>query len=221
MTAAPLLAIRDLQVVLRLDDGVMPILDGIDLDLAPGKVLALVGESGSGKSVTAQAILRILPRALQLAGGAMLLRSNGAALDLAASPPTAAACRASAAGEIAMIFQEPMSSFSPLHTIGNQVGEVLRIHERLSKQAARQRTIELLDQVGIPNPARRGRPLSLRVLRRHAPAGDDRQGAVLQSVAAAGGRADDRARRHHPGPDPDAHARPAGRVRHGHPVHHP
>jgi oligopeptide/dipeptide ABC transporter ATP-binding protein len=154
MTAAPLLSIRALQVVLRLDDGVIPILDGIDLDLAPGKVMALVGESGSGKSVTAQAILRILPRTLQIAGGTMLLRSNGAALDLAGVPADGKVMQGIRGRRIGMIFQEPMSSFSPLHTVGNQVGEVLRIHERLSKQAARQRTIELLDRVGIPNPAR-------------------------------------------------------------------
>jgi peptide/nickel transport system ATP-binding protein len=155
MTPAPLLSIRGLQVVLRLDDGVVPILDGIDLDLAPGKVMALVGESGSGKSVTAQAILRILPRVLAIAGGAMLFRSNGGtALDLAGVPADGAAMQGIRGRRIAMIFQEPMSSFSPLHTVGNQVGEVLRIHERLSKQAARQRTIELLDRVGIPNPAR-------------------------------------------------------------------
>ena len=154
MTAAPLLSIRALQVVLRLDDGVVPILDGIDLDLAPGKVMALVGESGSGKSVTAQAILRILPRTLQIAGGTMLLRSNGAVLDLAGVPADGKVMQGIRGRRIGMIFQEPMSSFSPLHTVGNQVGEVLRIHERLSKQAARQRTIELLDRVGIPNPAR-------------------------------------------------------------------
>jgi ABC-type dipeptide/oligopeptide/nickel transport system ATPase component len=154
MTPAPLLSIRALQVVLRLDDGVVPILDGIDLDLAPGKVMALVGESGSGKSVTAQAILRILPRMLQIAGGTMLLRANGTALDLAGVPADGAVMQGIRGRRIGMIFQEPMSSFSPLHTVGNQVGEVLRIHERLSKQAARERTIELLDRVGIPNPAR-------------------------------------------------------------------
>jgi peptide/nickel transport system ATP-binding protein len=154
MTPDPLLSVRGLQVVLRLDDGVVPILDGIDLDLAPGKVMALVGESGSGKSVTAQAILRILPRTLQIAGGAMLFRANGATLDLAGVPADGRAMQGIRGRQIAMIFQEPMSSFSPLHTVGNQVGEVLRIHERLSKEAARQRTIELLDRVGIPNPAR-------------------------------------------------------------------
>jgi peptide/nickel transport system ATP-binding protein len=154
MTPDPLLSVRGLQVVLRLDDGVVPILDGIDLDLAPGKVMALVGESGSGKSVTAQAILRILPRTLQIAGGAMLFRANGATLDLAGVPADGRAMQSIRGRQIAMIFQEPMSSFSPLHTVGNQVGEVLRIHERLSKEAARQRTIELLDRVGIPNPAR-------------------------------------------------------------------
>jgi peptide/nickel transport system ATP-binding protein len=154
MTSAPLLSLRDLRVVLRLDEDEVPILDGIDLELAPGKVMALVGESGSGKSVTAQAILRILPRLLRIAGGQILFGANGTAQDLAGLPADGAAMQRIRGRRIAMIFQEPMSSFSPLHTIGNQVGEVLRIHERLSKQEARQRTMELLDRVGIPNPAR-------------------------------------------------------------------
>jgi peptide/nickel transport system ATP-binding protein len=155
MMPASLLSIRDLHVVLRLDDGEVPILDGIDLDLAPGKVMALVGESGSGKSVTAQAILRILPRMLRITAGAMLFRPNDAgALDLAGVPADGAVMQGIRGRHIAMIFQEPMSSFSPLHTVGNQVGEVLRIHERLSKRAARERTVELLDRVGIPNPGR-------------------------------------------------------------------
>jgi len=153
MTGPPLLAIRDLHVALRLDDGEVPILDGIDLDLAPGKVLALVGESGSGKSVTAQAILRILPRALRLAGGEIRFTAAGTDVDLAKLPADSKRIQDIRGRQIAMIFQEPMSSFSPLHTIGNQVGEVLRIHERLSKADARLRTIELLDKVGIPNPS--------------------------------------------------------------------
>ncbi len=153
MTETSLLTIRNLQVALRLDDGELPILDGIDLDLAPGKVLALVGESGSGKSVTAQAILRILPRALRLAGGEIRFTAAGTDVDLAKLPADSKRIQDIRGRQIAMIFQEPMSSFSPLHTIGNQVGEVLRIHERLSKADARLRTIELLDKVGIPNPS--------------------------------------------------------------------
>ena len=153
MTGPSLLTIRDLHVALRLDDGELPILDGIDLDLAPGKVLALVGESGSGKSVTAQAILRILPRALRLAGGEIRFTAAGTDVDLAKLPADSKRIQDIRGRQIAMIFQEPMSSFSPLHTIGNQVGEVLRIHERLSKADARLRTIELLDKVGIPNPS--------------------------------------------------------------------
>src|SRR4030095_6864507 len=148
MTSAPLLSLRDLRVVLRLDEDEVPILDGIDLELAPGKVMALVGESGSGKSVTAQAILRILPRLLRIAGGQILFGANGAALDLAGLPADGAAMQRIRGRRIAMIFQEPMSSFSPLHTIGNQVGEVLGVHDRLSKQAARTRTMELLDRGG-------------------------------------------------------------------------
>src|SRR5262245_1252885 len=153
MMASSLLSIRGLHVVLTVDGGDLTILDGIDLDLAAGKVMALVGESGSGKSVTAQAILRILPKALRIAGGEILFRSTGAAVDIASLSSDGRVIQGIRGRQIGMIFQEPMSSFSPLHTIGNQVGEVLRIHARLSKADARLRTIELLDKVGIPNPS--------------------------------------------------------------------
>ena len=92
--------------------------------------------------------------------------------------------RAVRGSEIAMIFQEPMTSLNPAFTVGNQIAEAVRIHEKLSRSAARQRAIEMLDLVGIPDPHRRDQELSARVLGRDAPAGHDRDGAVVRPAAA-------------------------------------
>ncbi|MGH6947564.1 MAG: ABC transporter ATP-binding protein [Kiloniellales bacterium] len=152
----PLLEVRNLHIALRADDERFPIVEGIDFAVAPGEVLALVGESGCGKSVTAQSLLQLLPRELEIASGEILFRRCQAspAVDLARLPKDGRDIRRIRGNEIAMIFQEPMSSFSPLHTVGAQIVEVLRLHLKLGKAAARARTIELLDLVGIGDPDR-------------------------------------------------------------------
>ncbi len=134
----------------------MTVIDGVSLTVQPGQVLALVGESGSGKSVTAQSILRLLPRTMPIAGGQILFRDGAAArpVDLAAIEPDGPAIQAIRGNRIAMIFQEPMSSFSPVHTIGSQIGDVLRLHRGLRGEALRRAMADLLDKVGIPNAAR-------------------------------------------------------------------
>ena len=121
-----------------------------------------------------------------------------------------------------MIFQEPMSSFSPVHTIGAQIAEVVQVHERRpARRGARDRAADAPRQGRHPDPDRRARPLSVGVLRRHAPARDDRPRADLRPEPAHRRRADDRARRHHPGADPRPAALAEARARHGDPVHHP
>jgi peptide/nickel transport system ATP-binding protein len=158
-----LLEVRDLRVSFPLDEGVVRALDGASLSIKHGKVLGLVGESGCGKTVTAQSIMRIVPRPGRIDAGQILLyRFRGSSeggmieeIDLAQLNPTGRQIRNIRGKEIAMIFQEPMSSFSPLHTIGNQVMEVVLLHQRVGKQEARARVIEMLDRVGIPNVARR------------------------------------------------------------------
>ncbi|MBL8703939.1 MAG: ABC transporter ATP-binding protein [Rhodospirillales bacterium] len=154
--APPLLEIDDLRVQLRVEGGAVPVIGGVSLSIRPGEVLALVGESGSGKSVTAQSILRLLPRTMPIAGGKILFRErpDAAPVDLAAIEPDGAAIQAIRGNRIAMIFQEPMSSFSPVHSIGSQIGDVLRLHRRLEGAALRKAMADLLDKVGIPNPAR-------------------------------------------------------------------
>jgi len=142
--SAPLLSIRDLTIGF----GPNAAAKSVSFDIAPGETVALVGESGSGKSVTALSILKLLPPSATLSGainfkGQNLLTVSDAEL------------RAVRGNDISMIFQEPMTSLNPVHTVGRQIAEVLAIHKGMRANAARARTIELLDQVGIPDPASR------------------------------------------------------------------
>ena len=149
-----LLEIEDLEISLSADQGTIDVIQSVSFTLAPGKTLALVGESGCGKSVTAASILRLLPRALNITRGSIRFRSpgNGEVTDITKLAPRGKAIRDLRGNDIAMIFQEPMSSFSPLYTIGNQIGEVIRLHRKVSKKEARDITADLLDKVGIPDP---------------------------------------------------------------------
>ncbi|KKC32825.1 ABC transporter ATP-binding protein [Devosia psychrophila] len=141
---APLLSIRDLTIAFGTNEATRR----ISFDIAPGETVALVGESGSGKSVTALSVLKLLPPSAKLSGQ-ILFKGK----DLVTVAP--AELRAVRGNDISMIFQEPMSSLNPVHTIESQIGEVLAIHRGLRATAARKRTLELLDAVGIPDPASR------------------------------------------------------------------
>ncbi len=151
-----LLDVRDLRVVLNSDGEDVHIVNGINFNITPGKVLAMVGESGCGKSVTSQSLLRLLPRELRIASGQIIFRDpyTQSTVDLASMPEECKAIRNIRGNHIAMIFQEPMSSFSLLHTMGNQIGEVILLHRKTSKAETRALVIELLDKVGIPDPER-------------------------------------------------------------------
>jgi oligopeptide/dipeptide ABC transporter ATP-binding protein len=150
-----LLDVRDLRIDLVRDGGRVPVIHSVSFAVRPGRVLAIVGESGSGKSVTAQAILRLIPRELQITAGQILFRPDaGTATDLAALAPDGSAIQRIRGNRIAMIFQEPMSCFSPVHTIGNQIGDVLRLHRGLTARQVRPAAADLLDRVGIADPAR-------------------------------------------------------------------
>jgi len=134
--------------------------DGVSLSVMRGETLGLVGESGCGKSVTSRSILRILEEPGRIVGGQILLRrckgdNPGVEIDLTELEPNSREMRAIRGDEIALIFQEPMSSLSVHYTIGNQIIEAIRLHRDVSKDEARTRTIELMRQVGIPQPERR------------------------------------------------------------------
>ncbi|MCP5363805.1 MAG: ABC transporter ATP-binding protein [Hyphomicrobiales bacterium] len=152
-----LLRIRDLSVEFETRAGKVRALDGVSFRLRTGSAVALVGESGSGKSVTAQAILGILPVNGRIVGGEILFsdsRFAGGGVDLAKLDPKSPHYRALRGKHISMIFQEPMTSLSPLHTVGDQVSEALHLHTDITAKEGRSATIEMLRMVGFPNPTR-------------------------------------------------------------------
>jgi peptide/nickel transport system ATP-binding protein len=144
----PLLEVTDLSVRFDTDEGTVHAVDRMSLRLEPGQVLGVVGESGCGKTVTALALLRLLPPSATISGSA---RFHGA--DLLGMRPSR--LREIRGREISYVFQEPMTSLNPVLTVGRQIGEVLRKHLGLSRIRARTRTVELLELVGIPAPERR------------------------------------------------------------------
>ncbi len=152
-----LLQIKELKTYFDTLDGEVRAVDGVSFAIAPGKTLGLVGESGCGKSVTAASILRLLPkRTSRIVDGEILFqRTGGDVVDMARLNPDGAMIRSIRGNEISMIFQEPLTSFSPVYTIGAQIAETVALHQQVNKQEARRRTIRLLDQVGIPNAEQR------------------------------------------------------------------
>ena len=155
-----LLAVRDLHVRFSSTGGFIRAVTGVSFRVRPRSTVALVGESGSGKSVVSQTILRILPRNGVITRGEVLFadpRRDGEVVDLAKLPSDGPAMRAIRGGRISIIFQEPMTSLSPLHTIGNQVGEALRLHRSVTAAEAIALTKEMLGLVGFPDPQRAAR----------------------------------------------------------------
>lgn len=155
----PLLSIRDLKVEFPLDEGTVKAVDGVSLDVYAGQVFGIVGESGCGKSVTMKAILRIIEPPGRISQGKILLQrlnsKDGDIVDLAQMDKNGSEMRAIRGGQIALIPQEPMSSFSPVHTIGDQIMEAIRLHQAVSSKEARRIATQLLRDVGIPMPEQR------------------------------------------------------------------
>jgi peptide/nickel transport system ATP-binding protein len=155
MSARDLLRIEDLRVSFRLPQGRIEAVRGADLRVLPGRVTALVGESGSGKSVLSQTVMGLQPRSAEVSGRVLFDDPQGEGpRDLLTLPPDGRAIRAIRGRRIGMIFQEPMTSFSPLHRIGDQVGEVLRAHGQRDRAQCRARAEEMLAMVGFGDPAR-------------------------------------------------------------------
>jgi peptide/nickel transport system ATP-binding protein len=159
-----LVKVRNLKTHFFLDEGIVKAVDGVNLDIKRGRTLGVVGESGSGKSITARSILQIVDTPGRIVEGEILyhrrVNQNGRGmseevLNLAAMDPRGKEIRKIRGQEISMIFQEPMTSLSPVHTIGDQIMENVFLHLPVTKEEARQRTIEVLGQVGIPKPETR------------------------------------------------------------------
>jgi len=155
--SSTLLEIDNLKTHFFMRDGVVRAVDGVTIDIKPGETVGLVGESGCGKSVTAHSVLRLLPPKLSriVDGQIRFTRRNGETVDLAKVDPRGSLIRSIRGNEIAMIFQEPMTSLSPVHTVGSQIAEAVILHRRVNKTDGYKRTVEMLRAVGIGNPEQR------------------------------------------------------------------
>jgi peptide/nickel transport system ATP-binding protein len=176
----PLLSVRNLHTYFAQDEGTVKAVDGVSLEMNERATLGIVGESGCGKSITARSILRIVDRPGRIVEGEIWFRRPGAngepgsrAVDLAKLAPDSEEMRSIRGAEIALIFQEPMSSFSPVHTIGNQIIEAIRLHQDVDRRGARDRAIDMLRRVGVSSPEQRVDQLS------HQLSGGLRQRAMI------------------------------------------
>src|SRR5512145_2493305 len=152
-----LLTVRDLAIDFRVHDQDVRAVDGVSFRVRPGATVALVGESGSGKSVVSQAIMGILPKVGRISRGEIVFadpRREGHAIDIAKLSPDGEEMREIRGGRISIIFQEPMTSLSPLHTVGDQIGEALHLHRAIGKGEGIALVEEMLRLVGFPNPTK-------------------------------------------------------------------
>jgi oligopeptide/dipeptide ABC transporter ATP-binding protein len=151
------LDVRDLRTHFFTDEGkALPAVDGVSFSISRGRTMALVGESGCGKSVTSYSILRLVQKPGRIVGGQILLQPRSAPLvDLAALREGDERLYDIRGGKVSMIFQEPMTALSPVHTVGDQIVEAILLHQEMDEAAARRTGVEMLRKVGIANPERR------------------------------------------------------------------
>ena len=181
----PFLSVSNLAVAFPTEDGLVRAVDGVSFTVERGETLAIVGESGSGKSVTAQAIMGLLNRSSSQISGEIWLDGE----ELVGMPE--ADVQALRGSQMAMIFQDPMSSLHPFYRIGDQIIEAIRAHRSIGKAEARRETIDMLRTRRDPGRRAARRRLSAPAVRRHAAARDDRDGADQLARAPDRGRADD------------------------------
>ena len=214
-TDDPFLVVENLTVQFPTHDGLVQAVTDLSYTVERGKTLGIVGESGSGKCVSSMAVLGLHdPKRTRLRGS---IRVDGQEV-IGADEDRMRKLRGN---DVAMIFQDALTALHPFYSIGDQISEGYRIHHKVSKSRAPKRAIEMLDRVGIPQANRRVDDYPAPVLRRHAAARDDRDGAGQRPAAADRRRADHRARRDRAGADPRPAAGPAARVQlRGH-HHHP
>jgi oligopeptide/dipeptide ABC transporter ATP-binding protein len=157
--STPLLEIRGLKTHFFLDEGTVKAVEGVDLVVPRRSTVGIIGESGCGKSVTAYSILQLVERPGRIVAGQILWHrpnmDDAPPVDLAALKPGSREMRAIRGGEISMVFQEPLSSLSPVHTVGDQISEAILLHRPVRPPEARKQVIELLRRVGIPRPEQR------------------------------------------------------------------
>jgi oligopeptide/dipeptide ABC transporter ATP-binding protein len=150
----PLIEVKNLQIAFPLEDRTVTVVNDISLSIPRGGTLGLVGESGCGKSMTGLALLQLIPPPGRIVGSEILYTPDDATppVNIAALPPRGDAIRAIRGAQIAMIFQEPMSSLNPVYTIGQQITEMVRLHTEMNRKEAQNRAVEMLKKVGIPAP---------------------------------------------------------------------
>lgn len=154
----PLLSVKDLKINIQMESGVMNAVDGVEFDIYKGKTLGLVGESGCGKSLTSRSIISINPKECETSGTITYNSASESSLNginLLSLKPTGKQIRSIRGRKISMIFQEPMTAFSPMYTIGNQIMEAIRIHQTKDKKEAKRIALEMLSKVGISDQAKR------------------------------------------------------------------
>jgi len=150
------LEVQGLKTYFFLDEGILKAVDGIDLTVGDQETIGIIGESGSGKSVMARSLLRLVTRPGEIVKGNVILRrKDGGVIDVLALAPGADQLRRIRGNDIAMVFQEPISAFSPVHTIGAQISEMVALHTDLKKHDVRTYVVDLLRRVGISNPGQR------------------------------------------------------------------
>lgn len=153
-TDRAMVEIRGLKTHFFTDDGIVKAVEGVDLDIRANRTLCILGESGCGKSIMARSILRIVDAPGRITAGSITYNNAyGRAIDLAKSKPGSRELRDIRGSDIAMIFQEPMSSLGPIQKIGKQIVETILLHRKIAKSEAKEVAIEMLDKVGIPDPA--------------------------------------------------------------------
>ena len=174
-----LLEVRGLKTHFATDRGLFRAVDGISFSVPRGRTVGLVGESGCGKSVTSLSIMGLVPSPPGKVEAEAVMFADRDVLRLSADER-----RRLRGGKMSMIFQEPMTSLNPVHTIGQQIVEAILAHTTMSPQAAKARAIEMLELVRIPSAGAAHRRLSAQPVGRHAPARHDRDGAVVRAGAA-------------------------------------
>jgi oligopeptide/dipeptide ABC transporter ATP-binding protein len=155
--SAALLEVSGLTTVFDTDDGLVKAVQDVSFSVKRGQTLGLVGESGCGKSVTGLSLMQLVPGHGRVESGSILFhRDNDAPpVDIARLSPHGDAIRAIRGNDIAMVFQEPMTSLNPVYTVGNQIAEAVILHQKVGKKEAHNRAVEMLAKVGIPNPSQR------------------------------------------------------------------
>ena len=212
----PLLDVRDLSVAFHQPSGTSVAVDHISFEIKRGECVALVGESGSGKSVSALSILKLLPYPTASHPSGSIHFKGRELLDLSERE-----IRGIRGNDISIIFQEPMTSLNPLHTIESQIGEILQLHSGISGADGAGADARTADPGRHSRTGNAARELSASIVRRPAPARHDRDGARQRAGSADRGRADHGARRHRAGADPGAAGGNSRAARHEPVVHHP